>query len=42
MTMACIFNKKPSDRHCEYCSAVCDERPPKDYEVITKNNLNEL
>ena len=28
--MPCIYNKKLSDRHCEYCSAVCDERPPKD------------
>ena len=39
--MPCIYNRKVADRHCEYCSAVCDERPPKPYgEVITRNNLN--
>lgn len=38
--MPCIFNSKPADRHCEYCAAVlCDERPPKPYEVITRSNL---
>ena len=28
--MSCIYNKKPSDRHCEFCLEVCDERSPKD------------
>lgn len=39
--MSCIFNKKPSDRHCEYCSAVYDERLPKNYDVYSTNNYNQ-
>ena len=28
--MPCILNKKLSDRRCEFCLEVCDERLPKD------------
>lgn len=25
--MSCIFNIPKENRHCQYCSAICDERP---------------
>ena len=28
--MPCIFDLKPEDRHCKYCSVTnCDEREPR-------------
>ena len=37
--MPCIFDIKPEDRHCQYCSAVCDERQPKSVETFTTNKI---
>lgn len=37
--MPCIYNRKVADRHCEYCSAVCDERPPKSYKIQTTSTI---
>lgn len=31
--MPCIYDFKPEDRHCQYCSAICDERQPKPIET---------
>lgn len=38
--MPCIFNIKPEDRHCQYCTAtICDERQPKPVETFTTNKI---
>ena len=33
--MPCVFDIKPEDRHCEYCSAWCDERPKEETSSTT-------
>ena len=38
--MPCIFDVKPEDRHCQYCTAtICDERGPKPVETFTTNKI---
>ena len=38
--MPCIFDVKPENRHCQYCTAViCDERQPKSVETFTTNKI---
>ena len=38
--MPCIFDIKPKDRHCQYCSAaLCDERQPKPIKTHTTNKI---
>lgn len=38
--MQCIFDIKPEDRYCQYCSVVfCDERQPKPIETFTTNKI---
>lgn len=38
--MPCIFDIKPEDRHCQYCSAAfCDERQPKPIGTFTTNKI---
>jgi hypothetical protein len=39
--MPCIFDIKPEDRHCEYCSAWCDERP-KEETSSTTNQVEQM
>lgn len=29
--MDCIYNRKPEDRHCDYCSALCKNNPAYEY-----------
>lgn len=43
--MACIYNRKPEDRYCEFCSAYyCDGRgrSAKTTEIFTTTNVNLL
>ena len=36
--MPCIFDIKPEDRHCQYCTAtICDERQPKPVKTFATN-----
>ena len=37
--MPCIFDIKPEERHCRYCSAACDERQPKPIETHSTNKV---
>lgn len=37
--MSCIWNTPKEERHCEYCLALCDERPPEP-ETIASNKTN--
>ena len=37
--MPCVFDIKPKYRHCQYCSAICDEREPKPIETFTTNKI---
>ena len=40
--MPCIFDIKPEDRHCLYCSAtLCDERQPKPIKTHTTNKIEQ-
>ena len=40
--MACIYNIKPEDRHCGFCSAYCNDRDKsnKTTEIFTTTNVN--
>ena len=35
----CIFDIKPEDRYCEYCSAYCEDRPQ--YSVSTTSQWSD-
>ena len=37
--MPCIFDIKKEDRHCQYCTATCDERQPKPVETFATNKI---
>lgn len=37
--MPCIFDIKKEDRHCQYCSAICNERQPKQVETFATNKI---
>ena len=39
--MSCVFDIKPEDRHCEYCSAWCDEKP-KEESTSTTNQAEQI
>lgn len=38
-SMPCIFDIKKEDRHCQYCSAICNERQPKQVETFATNKI---
>lgn len=38
--MPCIFDVKPENRYCQYCTAtICDERKQKKTKTFTTNKI---
>lgn len=38
--MDCIYNRKPEDRYCDYCSVLCKNNPAYEYLKARKKANN--